>query len=205
MIGVPVRLDHTSPTVGPRGENVAAVLAVIDLQDRARFDAIVETLRRVVPTVERVRVTPASVGPAIGFQAEIDFRGASGIAAEYASSGTLVTLALVTALHAPNGPRIVLIDELDHALHPKAQLELVRQLRRLVESRDDLQIVATTHSPYVLDEFRADEVRVFAQRADGSIAVKSLDQHPDAARLGTELSAGQLWSLDDEQRWVAGD
>jgi predicted ATPase len=123
--------------------------------------------------------------------------------AEAASSGTLVTLAIATALHSTTGPTLLLLDELDHSLHPKAQMALVGQLRALVAAREDLQLVVTTHSPYVLDAFDVDDVRVLAQRSDGSVAVKELREHPDALRLQGRLSPGQLWSLDDEATWVA--
>jgi predicted ATP-binding protein involved in virulence len=66
----------------------------------------------------------------------------------------------------------------------------------------DVQIVATTHSPYVLDEVEPENVYAFAVRETGAVASKSLSQHPDAAAMKGRLSTGQLWSLDEERRWV---
>ena len=37
---------------------------------------------------------------------------------------------------------------------------------------------------------------------DGTVAVKPLSQHPEAASHRGALSTGQLWTLDDEQSWV---
>ena len=46
---------------------------------------------------------------------------------------------------------MVLIDEVETSLHPRAQRRLVRHLAELCRERE-LQVIITTHSPYVLDE-----------------------------------------------------
>jgi hypothetical protein len=46
---------------------------------------------------------------------------------------------------------LILIDEIETSLHPRAQRRLMRELARLARE-NDLQILLTTHSPYVLDE-----------------------------------------------------
>lgn len=203
-IAAPSLLRSPTPAVEADGYGTASVLATIRLRDLPAFERIEALVRHVAPAVEGIQVETAQAGDGVGFRVTFNVRGAPNLPAEAVSAGTLVTLALATALHATPTPRRLLLDELDHSLHPKAQLELVRQLRALVGARDDLQIVATTHSPYVLDAFALDEVRVFAQRPDGSVAVKDLREHPEAARLREVLSPAQLWSLDDEASWVVG-
>jgi predicted ATPase len=46
---------------------------------------------------------------------------------------------------------LVLIDEVESSLHPRAQRRLIRDLAEMARERE-LQIVLTTHSPYVLEE-----------------------------------------------------
>lgn len=46
---------------------------------------------------------------------------------------------------------LVLIDEIESSLHPRAQRRLVRDLAAVARERE-CQIILTTHSPYVLDE-----------------------------------------------------
>lgn len=50
---------------------------------------------------------------------------------------------------------LVLIDEIETSLHPRAQRRLVRDLAELCRERD-LQIIVSTHSPYVLAELPLD-------------------------------------------------
>lgn len=54
---------------------------------------------------------------------------------------------------------IVLIDELETSLHPRAQRRLVRDLAEICRQKE-MQIVFTTHSPYILEEL-PDEGRLY--------------------------------------------
>ena len=101
--------------------------------------------------------------------------------------------------------RDLLLDDIDQSLHPQAQMELMGELKRLLESFPEVQLVATTHSPYILDALDPSDVRVFAPRKDGSVACRSLSEHPQAEKMRGVLTAGQLWSLDPEWRWVVGE
>ena len=65
-----------------------------------------------------------------------------------------------------------------------------------------MQIIATTHSPYVLDEIAPENVIAFALRDDGTVASKPLSEHPDAPKVNGALKSGELWSLDAERDWV---
>ena len=86
-------------------------------------------------------------------------------------------------------------------------MELVRLIKALLALDDfkDLQVVATTHSPYALDELDPADVQAFALRDDGTVASKRLSEHPEASRVKGTLRAGQLWSLDPERDWVLAD
>jgi predicted ATPase len=133
-----------------------------------------------------------------------DCHGAPGIPAHGASHGTLIVLALLAILHGPNRPNLILLDDFDHALHPRAQMELVRMIKHLLalDEFKDVQVVATTHSPYTLDELDPTDVYAFALRDDGTVASRRLSEHPDAESTRGALKAGQLWSLDPERDWV---
>ena len=72
-------------------------------------------------------------------------------------------LAVVTLLHAPQRPRLLLLDDVDRALHPAAQVELIRLLRGLIRDTqangtDSLQIITTAHSDTVLAECAPEEI-----------------------------------------------
>lgn len=194
-----------NPDVQSDGGNVAVVLAALKLEHEEVFSQIESELCRIVPSVQRIRVRRAKVAGSsgiVGHKIIFDFHNAPDIPAHGASEGTLVTLALLTALFNPNRPRLLLLDDIDQSLHPEAQMQLVRELKQLLERFPDVQIVATTHSPYILDELAPEDVQAFVQRPGGGIASKRLSEHPQAAQMRGALTAGQLWSLDPERRWV---
>jgi predicted ATPase len=196
-------------SVAEDGAQTAVVLADLKLADDERFDRIEEALRRLVPSLERLRIAPAmveqsSAASVRGSKLYFDFRGAKNVPGHHASQGTLIMLALLTVLHGPDRPRVILLDDFDQALHPRAQMELVRMIKELLalEEFADTQIVATTHSPFVLDEVSPSDVIAFALRDDETVAAKPLSEHPDAPRVNGSLKAGELWTLDAERDWV---
>jgi predicted ATPase len=201
--------DNPGVAVAEDGAQTAVVLADLKLADDERFDRIEEALRRLVPSLERLRIAPAmveqsSAASVRGSKLYFDFRGAKNVPGHHASQGTLIMLALLTVLHGPDRPRVILLDDFDQALHPRAQMELVRMIKELLalDEFKDTQIIATTHSPYVLDEVSPSDVIAFALRDDGTVAAKPLSEHPDAPGVNGSLKAGELWTLDAERDWV---
>jgi predicted ATPase len=196
--------------VAEDGGLTAVVLAALRLTEDAAFDRISQGMRRLVPSLRRIGFTPADFRPPTNRNPEVssklyfDFQGAQYVPAHHASQGTLVALALLTVLHGHNRPSVILLDDFDHSLHPRAQMELVRMIKELLalDEFKDTQIVATTHSPFVLDEVSPSEVIAFALRDDGTVAAKPLSEHPDAPRVNGSLKAGELWTLDAERDWV---
>jgi len=146
-----------------------------------------------------------------------DFVDAGKVPASQVSEGTLLALGILTALETlDRGARIVksggvstlrspvdviLIDDIDRALHPRAQRALISMLRRILDATPDLQILATSHSPYLVDALRPEEVVILGRNRDGIILAKRLDSFPDE-RLRKMLSAGELWMSEGEE-WVS--
>jgi predicted ATPase len=131
-----------------------------------------------------------------------DTRGADSVPASSASEGTLIATGLLAALYGPDRPRVILLDDVGRGLHPRAQLELVSILRSLLESDPTLQLIATTHSPYVLDKLSPDEVRLVVQRDDGSSVCGRLQDHPEFEQWKEEMTPGEFWMMFGE-KWLA--
>ncbi len=215
--------DEKVPRVGADGKDLAAVLAYMQMNRPDDYAAVQVALREVIPSVQRVRTprtkivrtesevitvddkqfTRQAEREYWGNSIEFDVDGASRIPAQLMSEGTLLVLALITVLMGPERPKLVLLDDIDRALHPKAQEDLVGLLRRLMDQNPELQIVATSHSPYLLDHLRPEEVRLTALKDDGSVAVGRLDEHPKFEKWKEEMTPGEFWSMVGE-KWVAG-
>lgn len=195
-IARPAPLVDDPTDLHPSGFGLPVLLSHLALNERASFDAIEADLRRVVPLFERVHFRPTASGETgqRGFALDLSLRGAGRIDATQVSEGTLHALALLTVLHAQRGPAILLMDDLDHGLHLSAQAEVLRAVRAVLALRPDVQVVFTTHSPYLLDAVQPEEVRVMSQDEHGASRCVPLTQHPEFARWSRGLQTGELWA-----------
>jgi hypothetical protein len=205
------------------GENLPTVLAELALNRPQVLASIRDALAAVVPgtghfkfprtSVEQVveesvaidertftRVTKKSI-PAFGLQVELEGQG--WIDASDLSEGTLLTLGLLTAVHA-NNTSVIMFDDIDRGLHPRAQAELIACLRSILAERPELQIICTTHSPFLLNHFRAEEVRVMGLDANRHAHVRTLSEHPDWEQWKETMQVGEFWSVVGDD-WAGRD
>lgn len=187
--------------MAPDGTGLHSALANIALSDPESWQHLQDQLRQIIPTVRRLRHTMRgnAQSPALLF----DMQGADSLPAAQVSEGTLLVLGLLAALHAADRPNLILLDDLDQGLHPKAQRELVGLLRDVLSANPELQIVATTHSPYLLGRMDPKEVRMTLLH-EGSTFCASLTNHPLFDKWKDEMHAGEMWSLFGE-KWVKGE
>ena len=228
--GVGINLHRPSYTseIPPRltggGENLPSVIAYLMTFQPERFEALLDAFRRLVPIVSRIRVRPATVSKRettivsvnrkemvseapkdySGHELIFDLRSGKGVPATVVSEGTLLILALLTIFHTSDAPQLVLIDDVEQALHPWAQRELVQHFRALQKERPTLQLILTTHSPYIIDELDPSEVWMLAENPIGFAIAKRLSSHPDLPRAKGILTTGEFWSSDGEA-WLFKD
>lgn len=214
------RPEGTTTAIGASGHGLAAALADMATGDPGRFAALQELLRSVVPVIKWVKLkrrsmlldSPAAMMPSRratswGHKIFFDTKLAQDIPAELASEGTLLTLGILTIIEQASsrsiGGDLLLIDDLDRGLHPNAQRELLSAMRKLLEKRSGLQIVATSHSPYLLDCLKPEEVCMTALDEDGSALCGALTEHPDFPRWKDTMLPGEFWSSVGED-WLRG-
>ena len=189
------------PRLGSDGRGLASALVYLLMNRRTEFDRLLELLRLVCPYVEAIRFSRTLQQMGWGEELVLDLQGAPDIAARMVSDGTLIVLGILTAMMGSDHPKLILLDDLDRGLHPRAQRDLVTLLRKLLDEDLELQIVATTHSPYLLDELDAKEVRLTKRLDDGSAACARLDEHPDFEKWKDAMTPGEFWSMVGE-KWV---
>jgi predicted ATPase len=222
-LGQPSYSVQEVPAMGPDGSGLASALAHMALNDPDAFEELVGLMQKLIPQIKRLRFRKAVPG-ALGFgfptlpQGPIqhaavagqyrgeailfDFANASNVSAETVSEGTMLMLGLLTVLLRPNRPRVVLMDDLEHGLHPLAQVSFLTAIRHVMEKFPDLQILATAHSPYLLNHLEWSEIRLMALGDDGYSVCGRLDNHPQFNRWKDEMAPGELWSLFGE-KWIA--
>ncbi len=133
-------------TIGRRGENFASVVA-----------SIIEGKFGTAFTDWLSEITPLSIDEIDFFKTEdgdlmfgVKEKGYSNkLSARVISDGTLRFAALAAALFAPNSPDVMLLEEIENGIHP-TRLGLVLNMVRQVSQLRGIQVIVTTHSPYVL-------------------------------------------------------
>ena len=80
---------------------------------------------------------------------------------------------------------LVLIDEVETSLHPRAQRRLIRDLARISRHRD-LQVILTTHSPYVLEELPPEARICLLQGTEGRTVVRGVSPEFAMTRMDEE-------------------
>jgi ABC-type branched-subunit amino acid transport system ATPase component len=126
------------------------------------------------------------------------------IPASQTSDGVLVILAYLTILHLPEPPRVILVEEPENAIHPQRLGEVIRILRDIIHEQAHTQILMTTHSPYLVDEFAPEEVTVCWKGNDGAVGTRQLSTVPIVHRESDIFRLGEIWTSEGDQALFEG-
>ena len=138
------------------GANIAEYL--IDLRDRSSsaFEDITRALQYVLPYASDVEPKVLDAGVLRRSYVQL-LEDKYEIPGWLMSSGSLRVLPLIATLLDPEPPPVVFIEEVENGLDPRT-VGLVVDLMRSAAKGGKTQVIATTHSPYLLDMLDLDDV-----------------------------------------------
>ena len=94
-------------------------------------------------------------------------------------------------LHSPEPPPFIGIEEPENFLHPRLLPELAEECRAATESS---QLLVTTHSPFLINALKPDEVRALYRDEEGyTRAVRVSDMVGIPAFVEAGQALGDLW------------
>jgi predicted ATPase len=182
-------------------ENGADLPGVLDnLRDShpERFEALNEELGSWFPEFDRLLFETPERG-----KRGIKLRTRTGkheIPAKNLSDGTLIGLAILTLAYLPQPPLLVGIEEPDRGLHPRLLRQVAAAIYRLAypnefgDKRDPVQVIVTTHSPYMVDLFREHpENIILANKLEGNVRFERLSDLPNIEEILQDSHLGDLW------------
>jgi predicted ATPase len=144
-----------STSLGKYGTNAGDVLEEVALRP-AVYEALQATLGAVTPGVTGVASSVERGRRVINFVQRIGDEGRT-FTADQMSQGTLRALGMLLALYQQPEPSLVLIDEVEDSIHPRA-LEAI--LDAVEEASERFPVVLTTHSPEVLSKRQVTPERI---------------------------------------------
>lgn len=199
------------------GSNIVSFLDSIMSRDNGNYEKLRKTLSLItkdfsgfildIPETVDLKVKnlfPKSTIKKFGL---IDSRNKENtIWAESLSDGILYFLAILCIVHQPNPPAIVLIEEPEKGIHPRRIKEVMDLLFALADEKK-IQIILTTHSTFVVNEFKdlPENISVF-ENTDSVITIQNLKTEiikkldADIEKQGYEKvdftdSLGENWAL----------
>lgn len=195
MMGLPAKLKDG----GQLASNAGNLAAVLDTRKKqfpeimARFEA---DFCRIMPEFSGLEFRPVGEDRVELMARLVD--GSEIIPAENLSQGTLYLLAILTLAHSPEPPTVVCLEEADRGVHPRLLREVRDALYRLSYplegGRAPVQVIATTHSPYLLDLFsdHPEEV-VLANKHGNAATFERLSERTEVLELMKDAHLGDLW------------
>jgi predicted ATPase len=221
----PAYSDEVTPRVEFDGSGLAPTLDFLRDEAPDKFQLIEEKLTRIVPNVRKVGIKRAKVpvirqrlievnGKPISYEETqemtgqeivLDMNTGERIPAHAISDGTMLTLGLLTVLMNPNQPNLVLLDDVEQGLHPQAQRELMTVFKEIIAENPNLQIIFSTHSPYIIDALAPSQVHILNNSKSGFTVSKRLDEYPDVEWAKETLTTGEFWDAEGEDWVVEGE
>lgn len=190
-------IDQTrsQPEAGPQerlskgGENLPNVIQYLKEQHPDRLEKIFEVLRQRIPRLERVEAEPMPDGRLLLQIKDAPFE--QPVLSRFASDGTMKLLAYLSVLYDPEPPRFIGIEEPENYLHPKLLPELAEECRAAAERS---QLLITSHSPFLLNAMRPEEVRILYRDEQGyTQTVRAIDIQGINEFIREGASLGYLW------------
>ena len=191
-----VETTVSAATVKATGEGTAQVLDALKNGDREDlFKKVEENFRRYVPEVEKLSLRTVQDGTK---QIQVREKGLNvPVPATELSEGTRLILCILTILHQENPPPVILLEDIDRGMHPRL-FEYVAPLMRDIAERHQINILATTHNPYLVDCFQDQkDAVIIVEKKDGASTLTTLAKKLEGLDYETvdpeDMPLGSLW------------
>lgn len=183
----------TSAPLASSGENLSAVLAHLCEDPRQKEDIVDWISELCEPDVENIEFVRTELQDVM---LQLVERGGQKISARSLSDGTLRFLGeLVALMTAPEGS-MLLLEEPDVGLHPP-RIHLLAQLLESFTQKRNIQVIAATHSPTLLEHLgkaALADVVAFTRGEDGATSAHRLGDTPHFDVLEAKGDFGRLFS-----------
>ncbi len=194
LMGEPVARRQTEGSVrlARDGRNLAEYLLEFLHADSVGFNEFITVLQQILPYAQDLQpnVVESIIEPSALLQMS---EGSFKVPGWLLSSGTMRIAVLLAVLRHPNPPPVLIVDEIENGLDPKTVALLIEELQRVVQS-GRIQVIATTHSPYLLDLLSLDHIILVERVENEPQFIRPVDQE-ELQHWSERFSPGQLYTM----------
>ncbi|MBC6421441.1 MAG: AAA family ATPase [Hormoscilla sp. SP12CHS1] len=182
---------RTAKRMGDRGENFAALVQTI-IAESTEKSAFLSWLKEFMPSgIDDICILSGALGEPLFALKEGDIN----YPAPILSDGILRFAAITAAFFQPDPPALLIIEEVEHSIHPNSLRVLVELLKNLSMP---IQVIATTHSPLLLDWLRQEDYpTTFACKRDeetGATRIVPFKEIPKLLKIVEKYPIGELFA-----------
>ena len=179
------------------GENLSAVLYDLCVKQHHAKD-ILDVIEDLPDNgIEAITFIKTDVGDVMLALRELS--GSGRMDARQLSDGTLRCLAILAAVYSEPEGSMIVVEELDNAIHQSCIAQLLRAIQQIAAERH-LMLVVTTHNPAVMDAVGPDHmdglVLCYRSKEDGASTFARIVDLPDYLRLVAKGTMGELAEQD---------
>lgn len=186
----PVELSHEFE---PNGIGLAAFLARLSLNFAEARDSLQELFRRRFCFYTGIQTIPRKINGTDVLHLRFTTTQGQKLPAASVSDGLMVSLGFLALSHDPEPPSILLVEQPENHVHHASLKDIIATLKHLSGERG-VQVILTTHSPYLLDCVAPEEVQVFYKDDEGAVHAGKLSDHPDIETLKKHFRTGEIWT-----------
>lgn len=178
------------------GSNVAEYL--LDIRDNrnegvAAFEGIIETLAVVLPYAEDVQPTITRETERAAYLQLSEAGIKEKLPGWLLSTGSLRVLALLALFRDPDPPPLIVIEEIENGLDPRTIHLILSEIRDFVAD-GERQVIATSHSPYLLDLLELNDL-ILVERQDGQVQFTRPADHEGMGAWIKRFDPGRLYTM----------
>ena len=178
------------------GSNLAEYL--LDLAERSptAFNEVVEAMSYVLPYAAEVQTKLADDLERRVYLELVERSGSKNwrVPGWLFSTGTLRVLAIIALLKDPDPPPVIFIEEIENGLDPRT-VGLVVDLIREATASGRTQVIATSHSPYLLDLLELEDLVLCQRDASGEPKFRRADSDKALQAWREDFTPGKLYAM----------
>jgi len=174
------------------GSNAASVLKRLSEVDKSCYDRVVETMSRIVPSIEKI--APIKEGRSVTLFFDESFGGKKRkLPASSMSDGTLQMLGVLLAAYQEEALTLIGLEEPEAAVHPGVMAVLAEALQ---EAGQRVQVLITTHSPDLITRFNIEALRAVDRNTLGMTQIAPIAGSQQEAIRRRLFTAGELHRIE---------